>query len=253
MGIGKRLKEARRNKGLTQEVLATMIGVTKGAIANYENETSHPKESVMYALINALGIDANFLFQDCVEIKTTPLYSSKAMEIARIYDALDDKGKQRLYEAAEREQDIKASMDDLIRNVVVLKICDDPIIGSAGIELKDGKLRDQLFSIPKKIPSDQHKVLIKLRDKQIRRPLGVCFHHPNQDEAEIVFIIDQGVEAKEGQPGLFNIDGKNYLGKVKDGQFLVFPEYISLGQTHQNVKSEGIVIGYVDLKYILGI
>ena len=40
MGIGKRIKEARENLNYTQEELAMKIGVTKGAIANYENEVS---------------------------------------------------------------------------------------------------------------------------------------------------------------------------------------------------------------------
>lgn len=67
VGIGRRIKEAREQAGLTQEQLGKMIGVTGSAITNYEKETSHPKEPVMYALINALGVDANFLFQDCVK------------------------------------------------------------------------------------------------------------------------------------------------------------------------------------------
>ena len=52
MGIGKRLKEAREKSGLTQEELARKIGVTGSAITNYEKETSHPKEPVMYALMD---------------------------------------------------------------------------------------------------------------------------------------------------------------------------------------------------------
>ena len=70
MGIGKRLKEARERKGLTQRELAKIVGVTGSAITNYENEVSHPKEQIMYALIDALGVDPNFLFQDCVFIST---------------------------------------------------------------------------------------------------------------------------------------------------------------------------------------
>ena len=46
MGIGKRIKEARNALNMTQEELAKKLGVTKGAIANYENETSHPKEPI---------------------------------------------------------------------------------------------------------------------------------------------------------------------------------------------------------------
>ena len=88
-GIGKRIKEARLNKGLTQETLALIVGVTKGAIANYENGTSHPKEPVMYALIDALDVDANFLFQDCVKTKNASPMSGEAMKLAKDYDNLD--------------------------------------------------------------------------------------------------------------------------------------------------------------------
>ena len=68
MGIGKRIKEARNALNMTQEELAKKLGVTKGAIANYENETSHPKEPIMYKLFEALNVDANYLFQDVVNL-----------------------------------------------------------------------------------------------------------------------------------------------------------------------------------------
>jgi len=94
MAIGKRIKEARLEKAMTQEELAKLVGVTKGAIANYENNVSHPKEPVMYALINALGVDANFLFQDFVTIKE-PFVIEKEMEnLVKKYRSLDDHGKE---------------------------------------------------------------------------------------------------------------------------------------------------------------
>ncbi len=107
MAIGKRIKEARLKKSLTQEELAKIIGVTKGAIANYENNTSHPKEPVMYALIDALGVDANFLFQDCVNIspkEKAPLFSSEAMKLAKDYDDLDEHGQRMLRLVANEEK-----------------------------------------------------------------------------------------------------------------------------------------------------
>lgn len=54
MSIGSRIKEARINKKLTQEELALKIGVTKGAIANYENEVSTPKVDLIYKLFDVL-------------------------------------------------------------------------------------------------------------------------------------------------------------------------------------------------------
>jgi len=93
MGIGKRIKEAREKKQLTQEELGRLIGVTGSAITNYEKETSHPKEPVMYALIDALGVDANFLFQDCVNI-TDKSPSPEEKEHMKKYRALDKHGKE---------------------------------------------------------------------------------------------------------------------------------------------------------------
>jgi len=94
MGIGKRIKERRDALGLTQEQLAKIIGVTKGSIANYENQVSHPKEPILYKLFDALQCDANNLFQDEMgEIGTTKkapdiIAESKYQSIIDLLDKL---------------------------------------------------------------------------------------------------------------------------------------------------------------------
>ncbi len=92
MGIGKRIKEARMAQNLTQEKLAKLLGVTKGAVANYENETSHPKESVMYKLLDVLKVDANYLFQDVVSTKSEFKADFEEQEYIRKYRRLDEHG-----------------------------------------------------------------------------------------------------------------------------------------------------------------
>lgn len=66
MSFGKRLKDARNRLGLTQEDLASAVGVTKGAIGNYESEFSSPKETILIKLMNVLQVDANYLYQDFI-------------------------------------------------------------------------------------------------------------------------------------------------------------------------------------------
>ena len=94
MGIGKRIKEARENLGLTQSELACLVGVTGSAITNYEKETSHPKETVMYRLFEALEVDANYLFQDVANIPDNTA-NITLFEFDRIkkYRRLDNYGK----------------------------------------------------------------------------------------------------------------------------------------------------------------
>ena len=67
MSIGKRLKEARIRRKMTQEDLAAAVGVTKGAIGNYETEVSSPKEAILIKLMEILQIDANYLYQDYIQ------------------------------------------------------------------------------------------------------------------------------------------------------------------------------------------
>ncbi len=93
MGIGNRIKEARINLGYTQEELAKLLGVTKGAVANYEIETSHPKEPIMYKLFDALQVDANYLFQDEMGSNYPMKVSYNEMEHIKKYRSLDDIGK----------------------------------------------------------------------------------------------------------------------------------------------------------------
>ena len=71
MSIGKRLKEARLMRKMTQEDLAAAAGITKGAIGNYETEVSSPKEPILIKLMEILQIDANYLYQDYITQEDT--------------------------------------------------------------------------------------------------------------------------------------------------------------------------------------
>ena len=68
--IGDRIKQARKQRGLSRKALADLVDVTPNAISNYENDISFPKPSVLCALFGALKVDANFLFQDYLPAAT---------------------------------------------------------------------------------------------------------------------------------------------------------------------------------------
>jgi len=118
MGIGFRIKEARESLGLTQTELGKIVGVTGSAITNYENETSHPKEPVMYKLIEALKVDANYLFQDCVNLpKEINDVTLGEYNMVKKYRSLDEIGKSHIdYELNREIQRIK-TIEDLKKNI----------------------------------------------------------------------------------------------------------------------------------------
>jgi len=113
MGIGKRIKEARERLGLTQNELGELIGVTGSAITNYEKETSHPKEPVMYKLFEALHVDANYLFQDVVNIpsKENDVTLAEYDHIKK-YRGLDDHGREHVNNVLEWETTRVQSLEE---------------------------------------------------------------------------------------------------------------------------------------------
>ena len=56
-----RFREARLRKGLTQEELATQLGVSNGSVGNWEIEPSIPRAEVMAKISSLLEVETEFL------------------------------------------------------------------------------------------------------------------------------------------------------------------------------------------------
>lgn len=95
MSFGSRLKEKRESLNITQPQLAEMLGVSKGAIGNWETDVNSPRATLLYDLFDILHCDANYLFQD----ETRELYKDKATpgefeNIIKKYRLLDNHGRE---------------------------------------------------------------------------------------------------------------------------------------------------------------
>ena len=65
MGIGANVKKFRTRLGIDQKTLASKLGVTTGAISNYENDVSSPREEILYKMFEVFGVTPNELFEGC--------------------------------------------------------------------------------------------------------------------------------------------------------------------------------------------
>ena len=63
MEIGKKLKEARLNRDLTQEVIAEKLNVSRQTISNWENEKSYPDIISVIELSNLYSISLDELLK----------------------------------------------------------------------------------------------------------------------------------------------------------------------------------------------
>lgn len=91
MSFNTRLKEARKNAGMTQAELAEILGIAKSTLSGYESGSSEPSVAMTAQIMRALDVSANFLYQDYseTEMKLSALESG----MITMYRNLDEHGR----------------------------------------------------------------------------------------------------------------------------------------------------------------
>ena len=120
MSFGTRLRDKRKELGITQPQLAEILGVSQSAIGSWETDTNSPRATLLYDLFDILHCDANYLFQD----ETKELYKDKATpsefeNIIKKYRDLDDHGKEMVDFTLQKEWERST---DLIENNNIFKL-----------------------------------------------------------------------------------------------------------------------------------
>lgn len=203
-----------------------MVGVTGSAITNYEKGTSHPKEPLLYKLIEVLGVDANFLFQDNVPIPSESVeLSPKHIDLLKKYRALDMYG-QRAVEAlieieyqrisAEKVQETQAATKETPSNIIqfvpyVLK----PVSAGKGEYLLDDLCESEI-AIKKTDLTERSDFAIGVTGDSME---------PLYQDGDIVLVqAQQTVEI--GEIGIFILNRESYIKKAgKRGLISLNPKY----------------------------
>lgn len=106
MSFGSRLRDKRKELGITQPELAKKLGVSQSAIGSWETDVNSPRATLLYDLFDILHCDANYLFQD----ETKQLYKNEASpeefeNLIKKYRELDDHGKDMVDTVLQKEFD----------------------------------------------------------------------------------------------------------------------------------------------------
>lgn len=251
MGIGNRIKEARTNLGYTQEDLAKILGVTKGAVANYEVETSHPKEPILYKLFDALKVDANYLFQDEMgsnypmkvsynemeHIKKYRFISIHSPDGANVVDIVLDREHsiaEKLKEQKEHIEEVeKGTFQNDIHNADIRLINYYYRLASAGT----GQI---VFDMP---PTKKIEIPDVPEYKKVDYAIGVNGDsmEPEYNDGDIL-LIEMTEDIENGEIGIFIVEGESYVKKLGRNELVSLnPEYGNIPLT-ENSKCMGKVV-----------
>lgn len=95
MSFGQRLRERRKELGISQGELAKALGVSLSAVSNYENGQNAMREDVLLRLFRVLEIEPNYLYQDAFTGQRFTC-SVEEEQLVRAYRSLRASGKQAL-------------------------------------------------------------------------------------------------------------------------------------------------------------
>lgn len=139
--MGKRIQELRKAAGLTQDQLATKIGVSMAAVRNYENGLREPNSKAMAALESFFNVSGEYLRGD---IDRDPAIENSAATQGRLGDliALFQSFKQGFEVASEAQQMQALSMLSVLLQTVSQQLLHD----GASIDL-GGKEICQAFAL----------------------------------------------------------------------------------------------------------
>lgn len=261
MGIGKRLREARERAGLTQEELGRRIGISGSSITNYEKETSHPRETVLYALMDALRVEPNFLFQDCVKLLKKDAApeapnGEPERQLLKKYRVLDAHGREMVdvtldleYRRMEQKQADRRRAQNALRRYTMRVVRPEeeqkryaiPLYqnaASAGLGQWAEPAYAEEIELTKKPPFGTSYVI----------PIQGNSMEPTFHDGDRIFVRAQP-EIQIGEIGIFYMDGKEYVKELGSGELISHnPDYRPM-PLREDVRCQGLVLGICDKSY----
>lgn len=117
MAFKDRLKEARLNRGMTQEQVAEKIGVAKSTFTGYEKGNSEPNMLTISKIMKVLDVDANFLWQDDVDFPINVTYTE--MNHIKKYRRLPDRDRELVDQHMERALEVQEENQQLKEELAI--------------------------------------------------------------------------------------------------------------------------------------
>lgn len=111
MSFGQRLRERRRELGISQGELARALGVSLSAVSNYENGQNAVREDVLLKLFQVLDVDPNYLYQDALTGRSF-VCSAEEEALVQKYRKLATPGRQTLHAVADALGAYQADLEE---------------------------------------------------------------------------------------------------------------------------------------------
>lgn len=247
MAFKDRLKEARLNKGFTQEQVAEKIGVAKSTFTGYEKGNSEPNMFTISQIMNILKVDANFLWQDEMDaLGGNPMQVKyNEMKLLEKYRSLDDFGRETVDLVLDRE--VKRKETFSYKDTIMQHINETSVSPAAKIRyihyyqrLASAGTGQFVFN---NLPVDMIAIPDIPKYRKVQYAIGVNGHsmEPDYKDGDIVLVAPD-IEVVFDDIGIFIENTDAYIKKRgKDELISLNPEYENIPLTNQT-RCLGLVV-----------
>lgn len=230
MGLSNRLRERREQLGLTQSEVASLLGITPGAVGNYENGVSTPKADILFKVFDALKCDANYLFQDEMKNisnsdKATPIEMETLVKKYRFISENSPKGKETVDFILNREHEVAKMLKD--NNEQTSASYPPTRIINYYYRLASAGTGQILFDMP---PTKRIEIPDIPEYKKADYAIGVNGDsmEPKYNDGDML-LIEMTDEIEIGEIGIFSLNGECYVKELGN------QELISLNPEYKNI------------------
>ena len=242
MSVGSRMKERRESLGMTQIQLAEALGLTKGAIGNYETEANSPKASILYKIFEVLKCDANYLFQDEMKELETDGFTVAEIKIIKKYRILDEYGKEVVDSVLdiEHKRISQTPATEILNedNIIQFHVPEywQTVSAGTGDWNDDDSWEDLLLT---KQPPKGAAYVVRVSGDSME---------PTFQHGDRLFIRPQDT-LENGQIGIFVMDSCMYVKELRKGCLISHnPEYEPI-LLNESARCQGRVLGVCDESY----
>lgn len=221
MAFKDRLKEARQNKGYTQEQLAEQVGIAKTTLTGYEKGNREPNMATISNLLRVLEVDANYLWQDETTFPFELTYDEME-HLVKKYRDLDLHGKKMVDFTLREEWERSTSLAE------EAKIITPPVrIINYYYRLASAGTGQILFGMP---PTKRIEIPDLPQYQKADYAIGVNGNSmkPIYNDGDML-LVEMANSIELGEIGIFSVDNECYVKKLGTD------ELISLNVEYSNI------------------
>lgn len=251
MSFGSRLKEQRERMGMTQVQLAKLLGVSKGAVGNYEIGLSSPKADILYQVFDILKCDANYLFQDEMEnLHQSGATPSEMENLIKKYRTLDRYGQDTV--SAVLECEVRRCAAELREKQEKRPSVPPPPTGE-GVRYIIPEYFGRVSAGSGQPAADERPENAHLTRQP---PHGASYiAHISGDSMEPTYhdgdrvFVSAIVDISPGEVGVFLQGGEQYIKELGNGVLLSHNTKYPPIPLQDEIRCQGVVLGVCDNSY----